>query len=324
MAKLAFNLKFSESHFSKNLDVFVGLSGGADSIALLHYLNEMNKSSEIGSLQAIHVNHGYSPESKKWENFCKDFCKDHNIELTTTSIKNLDSTASLEGSFRKARFKIFANILRSPAVLALAHHMNDQVETILFRMFRGSGPEGISGINEVNILDGIKVLRPMLKIKKDEIYEYIEKNKLEYIHDHSNDDEQFDRNFIRNRLMPLISERWPAAIKKISDLSELSKQDIEFKNIFMEQRIGEFQSESGLDILSLSKVSETERTYIIRHWIKKSGFPQPNRKTQLEIEKIFFCSQTTSNSSVQWKRADNEQKSCKMTTDKKSLIIKEP
>ena len=152
MAKLAFNSKFSESHFSKNLDVFVGLSGGADSIALLHYLNEMNKSSEIGSLQAIHVNHGYSPESKKWENFCKDFCKDHNIELTTTSIKNLDSTASLEGSLRKARFKIFANVLRSPAVLALAHHMNDQGETILFRMFRGSGPEGISGINEVSIV----------------------------------------------------------------------------------------------------------------------------------------------------------------------------
>ena len=103
----------------------------------------------------------------------------------------------------------------------------------------------------------------MLKIKKDEIYEYIEKNKLEYIDDHSNDDEQFDRNFIRNRLMPLISERWPAAIKKISDLSELSKQDIEFKKNFLEQRIGEFQSESGLDILSLSKVSETERTYVL-------------------------------------------------------------
>ena len=150
MAKLAFNSKFSESHFFKNLDVFVGLSGGADSIALLHYLNEMNKSNEIGSLKAIHVNHGYSPESKKWENFCKDFCNNHNIEFTATSVTNLDSTASLEGSFRKARFKIFANILRSPAVLALAHHMNDQVETILFRMFRGSGPEGISGINAVS------------------------------------------------------------------------------------------------------------------------------------------------------------------------------
>ena len=106
MAKLAFNSKFSESHFFKNLDVFVGLSGGADSIALLHYLNEMNKSNEIGSIKAIHVNHGYSPESKKWENFCKDFCNNHNIEFTATSIPNLDSTASLEGSFRKARLKI--------------------------------------------------------------------------------------------------------------------------------------------------------------------------------------------------------------------------
>ena len=324
MAKLAFNSKFSESHFSKNLDVFVGLSGGADSIALLHYLNEMNKSNEIGSLKAIHVNHGYSPESKKWENFCKDFCNNHNIEFTATSIPNLDSTASLEGSFRKARFKIFANIIRTPGVLALGHHMNDQVETILFRMFRGSGPEGISGINEVSIVDEVKVLRPMLKIEKDEIYEYVEKHNLEYIHDHSNDDEQFDRNFIRSKLIPLISERWPAAIKKISDLSELSQQDIEFKNIFLEQRIEEFRSESGLNISSLSKLSEIERTYIIRHWIKKNGFSQPNRKTQLEIEKIFFCSQTTSNSSVQWSRADNAQKSCKMFTDKKSLIIKEP
>ena len=284
----------------------------------------MNKSNEIGSLKAIHVNHGYSPESKKWENFCKDFCNNHNIEFTATSIPNLDSTASLEGSFRKARFKIFANIIRTPGVLALGHHMNDQVETILFRMFRGSGPEGISGINEVSIVDEIKVLRPMLKIEKDEIYEYVEKHNLDYIHDHSNDDEQFDRNFIRSRLIPLISERWPAAIKKISDLGELSQQDIEFKNIFLEQRIEELRSESGLNISSLSKLSEIERTYIIRHWIKKNGFSQPNRKTQLEIEKIFFCSQTTSNSSVQWSRADNAQKSCKMFTDKKSLIIKEP
>ena len=324
MAKLALNSKFSKSHFSKNLDVYVGLSGGADSIALLHYLNKIKESNEIGSLKAIHVNHLYSPESEKWENFCKHFCNNHNIEFTATSISNLDITTSLEGSFRKARFKIFANILNSPAVLVLAHHMNDQAETILFRMFRGSGPEGISGINEMSIVDGIKVLRPMLKIKKDEIYEYIEKHNLEYIHDHSNDDEQFDRNFIRSRLMPLISERWPAAIKKISDLSELSQQDIEFKKILLEQRIGEFRSESGLNILSLSKVSEIERTYIIRHWIKKNGFPQPNRKTQLEIEKTFFCSQTTSNSSVQWSRADKAQKSCKIVTDKKSLIIKEP
>ena len=73
MAKLAFNSKFSESHFSKNLDVFVGLSGGADSIALLHYLNEMNKSDEIGSLKAIHVNHGYSPESKNGRISVKTF-----------------------------------------------------------------------------------------------------------------------------------------------------------------------------------------------------------------------------------------------------------
>ena len=99
--------------------------------------------------------------------------------------------------------------------------------------------------------------------------------------------------------------------------------NIEFKNIFLEQKIEEFRSESGLNISSLSKLSEIERTYIIRHWIKKNGFSQPNRKTQLEIEKIFFCSQTTSNSSVQWSRADNAQKSCKMFTDKKSLIIKE-
>ena len=105
MAKLAFNSKFSESHFFKNLDVFVGLSGGADSIALLHYLNEMNKSNEIGSLKAIHVNHGYSPESKKWENFCKDFCNNHNIEFTATSIPNLDTQPVLKAALEKQDLK---------------------------------------------------------------------------------------------------------------------------------------------------------------------------------------------------------------------------
>ena len=197
---------------SADLEILLGFSGGLDSCVLLHLLANMQTQLDF-KLKAIHVHHGLSPSADEWLNFCKEKCKLLDIELYNVKVRiNEKRSLGIEGEARELRYKEIMK--KQKDVVALGHHQNDQAETLMLQLLRGSGLRGLSGMPEFDAKR--KFWRPMLNIKKEHLEKYAIENNIEYIQDESNDDINFDRNFIRKKVLPLIETRYSASIETIS------------------------------------------------------------------------------------------------------------
>jgi tRNA(Ile)-lysidine synthase len=186
--------------------VAVGLSGGVDSVVLLHVLHEL--APRYGyKLSAIHVNHGLSPNAGDWQKFCSAFCLELEIPFKAVRVKVQKQGRGLEAAAREARRAAFTGV-RADAI-ALAHHLDDQAETVLFNLLRGTGLEGASGMPVQGRLGRKLLLRPLLEVPRSAIRAYAAEHRLGWIEDESNADEGLTRNFIRRRVGPLLASKFP-------------------------------------------------------------------------------------------------------------------
>src|SRR5882672_1150796 len=184
----------------------VGLSGGVDSVTLLQVL----KNCAAGSgffLSAIHVHHGLSPNAGAWAQFCRALCARWGVPLAVRRVKVAKKGKGPESAAREARYQAFKN---SPCdAAALAHNRDDQAETVLMNLLRGTGVRGASGMPPRGRLDGKLLLRPLLEAPRAAILAYAREQGLEWVEDESNADESLTRNFVRRRLAPSIEARFP-------------------------------------------------------------------------------------------------------------------
>lgn len=186
--------------------VAVGLSGGLDSVVLLHAMHDL--APKLGyKLSAIHVNHGLSPNADDWQKFCSDFCLELGVPFRTFKVKVKKHRHGLEAAAREARRAAFMKT--GAAAIALAHHLDDQAETVLFNLLRGAGLEGASGMPALGGLGRKALLRPLLEVPRSAIRAYADKHRLPWIEDESNADETLTRNYIRRRVGPLLEARFP-------------------------------------------------------------------------------------------------------------------
>ena len=210
----------------------VGVSGGSDSMALLHYLYSIKEELEF-DLVAIHINHGIREESREEAEFVVRKCKELGVRVYQFKINALniakEKNQSVETAAREGRYEIFRSLISRGVVdkIALAHHQSDQAETILMHIFRGAGIAGARGMEPIR--DKIYI-RPMLTTSKKEIMEYIVNNNIDYVNDSSNGDITYNRNFIRNVLMPQICERYNGAEEAIVSFGKTVTEDDEFIN----------------------------------------------------------------------------------------------
>ena len=229
----------------------VGFSGGLDSSVLLHSLAASVQ--DTSKLFAIHINHGVSKDSDLWEKKCKYIAKDLGISFYTIKL-DLENSKKSEDNLRVARYKIFKEWAQEGDLICTAHHKDDQLETIFFRLMRGTGIEGLKGIPTWREDSGLTFFRPFLDFTKKELREYALHNRLNWIEDESNLDIKISRNFIRNSVFPLLFKFWPGLGKSLQFLSreafystsildEVAKADLE------SCRLG------SCDELSVSKVS---------------------------------------------------------------------
>ncbi|MEW6689404.1 MAG: tRNA lysidine(34) synthetase TilS [Pseudomonadota bacterium] len=184
----------------------VGLSGGVDSVVLLHLLHAL--APRFGyKLSAVHVNHGLSPNADDWQRFCSALCSDLDVPLKILRISVSKKKQGLEAAAREARRAALQKA--SADAIALAHQLDDQAETVLFNLLRGTGLEGASGMPASGTLGRKLLLRPLLGVPRSAIRAYAAAHRLGWIEDESNRDESLTRNFIRRRVGPLLEARFP-------------------------------------------------------------------------------------------------------------------
>jgi tRNA(Ile)-lysidine synthase len=184
----------------------VALSGGVDSTVLLHVLHGL--APQLGyRLSAIHVNHRLSPNAGAWQRSCAAYCRELGVPLVSRKVSVVKSGAGLEAAARAARRKVFAAL--DVDAIALAHHQDDQAETVLFNLLRGAGLAGASGMAALGRLGKRKLVRPLLGVRRADILAYAKQHRLKWVEDESNASEALTRNFLRRSVGPLLEQKFP-------------------------------------------------------------------------------------------------------------------
>lgn len=275
----ALNKQAHSRHF------LLGLSGGLDSVVLLHAMTRLRERSG-GSLQlrALHINHQLQEQSATWAQHCATLCESLAVEFSSIEV-TINASAGIENAARQARYYEFEAALREDEVLLLAHHRDDQMETLLLRLIRGSGSRGLSGIpasrelgRELGGEPGReqgrgRLIRPLLGIDRDELLLYAEAAKLSWVEDGSNEDESFDRNYCRHTLLPLIEARWPGYRESWSKSAVLARESEALLQELAAMDLVAIATESR-SVVSRDKLlalSATRRRNVLRVWLEGLG-----------------------------------------------------
>ena len=281
-----FSNKYTALHGTN--DLWVAFSGGIDSRVLLELAYQYTKLFSNYKLHAIHINHGLHKNSDDWARHCSDVCKTLGIPLYVLPIKlDIQPGQSLEAIARQARRTIWENLLPANATLLLAHHAQDQAETILYRLFRGAGPTGLSGMAEAKIFGKGILLRPLLNVAKADSDEFAEQNKLIWIVDDSNANIKFDRNFIRHIIIPTLCKRWPKVVDNIRRGGELCAETAELVNADSQALLNNLTGTVAgtLSISKLLAITETQCFTVIRAWLANNNCQMPSRSQLYRIKR---------------------------------------
>lgn len=196
-----------ERHAPPGARLVVGLSGGIDSVVLLHALTGLRRD----GLAALHVHHGLSPHADAWADFCAAFAGGLGVPFECVRVTVERNTPDgLEAAARRARHAVFARAAADWIVLA--HHRDDQAETLLFNLLRGAGLKGAAAMQEASG----RLLRPLLEVGRAEIAAYAQARRLAWIEDESNADIRHSRNFLRHRILKPLAQRFPAATRNLA------------------------------------------------------------------------------------------------------------
>ena len=302
--------------------IFVAFSGGLDSTALLFLCKKALKQKKISNLKAIHINHNLSKNSDDWQQHCESFCRSNNIEFESFVVEVPNLRSSIESQARQARYKIFESLLDENDQILLAHHRDDVLETILLRLFRGTGVDGLSGINDKRSLGKGEIVRPFLNLPKSDLRIFIDENDLPYVEDDTNSKNDFDRNFLRNEIVPSLEKRWNKLSERVT-LTSLTAKKKKLSLDFMLEK--NFKKEISKGIIERANFIEMPSFLIeelIRLILRKKGVALPSQKVLSEIMNVFFHKKPTNESYVEWSRKDGEQIGGKVFSEHNDIIFK--
>ena len=272
MCSTTLNINNITGNLPPNSGCLIAYSGGADSTALLHLF------SKLENITAIHINHNINPNAKSWENHCRKTCEQLGIELIIEQAQLPDKS---ENSCRIARYEFFRKHLKENQILLTAHHAQDQAETILLKLFRGSGLKGLSGMEQYTDFAQGKLYRPLLDISPQKLRDYLVKNNINWIEDDSNLNNNYRRNFLRNQVFPEILKQFPDAIEKISQSGKNLKTTYDWLNEL---------SSSNTTSLKLETLNNTDKKYqstLLYQWLSQKNIPLPDKSTIQQIVHDF-------------------------------------
>ena len=255
----------------------VALSGGVDSVVLLHLLHQLQKTHHF-TLKASHVHHGLSKNADKWVKFCEKLCAKLSISLDVNYIQlPQKKSLGIEGEARRLRYE---KLLKSKTdLVVLAHHEDDQAETFLLQLIRGAGVKGLSSMAHFD--DSRRLWRPLLNTSRTDIESYAKKHQLKWIEDESNQNIDFDRNFIRSKVLPILKNRFNHIIKVISrsssHLAEAQNLLDDLAKIDIKSYLKSDNYKHKLQVKTLDKLSNSRAKNVLRYWLEINNQLMPSK-----------------------------------------------
>jgi tRNA(Ile)-lysidine synthase len=252
----------------------VGFSGGADSTALLHAISTIQNQLDV-PVSAVHINHGLHDDADLWQLQCETFCRQNGIKLVCLRIKLENrSGKGLEAEARHLRYEAISALLKSGDCLLTAHHADDQAETLLLNLMRGSGVDGLSAMPDSRPLGNGVLQRPLLGFQNSVLREYLGDNNIEWMEDPSNQYLNHDRNFVRHEIIPLLEKRWPEVSKRLllthKAMTDARKLLEKLADVYLGQNLTHpFVLQVNSQLLDEQELFKL----VIRRWIKQSGSP---------------------------------------------------
>jgi tRNA(Ile)-lysidine synthase len=269
-------ISLSQLH-KKMKSITVALSGGVDSVVLLHLLHQLQKRQTF-TLKASHVHHGLSKNADKWVKFCEKLCAKLSISLDVNYIQlPQKKSLGIEGEARQLRYE---KLLQSQTdLVVLAHHEDDQAETFLLQLIRGAGVKGLSSMAHFDATR--RLWRPLLNTSRIDIEKYAKRHQLKWIEDESNQNIDFDRNFIRSKVLPLLKNRFNHIIKVISrsasHLAEAQHLLDDLAQIDLKSHLKSINYKHKLNVKTLDKLSNARAKNILRYWLEINNQFMPSK-----------------------------------------------
>jgi tRNA(Ile)-lysidine synthase len=270
-----------KDRFLTNKHIVLGLSGGVDSVFLLHYLQQFHPE----NLQAVYINHHLNSQANIWQEFCKNLCKRLNVSFLSIDIF-LEGSSNIEENARKKRYHALSRLLTPNSVLCTAHHQNDQAETLLLQLFRGAGVLGLSAMPKLKKLKTGWHYRPLLNIDKNHILTQSKNHNLSWIEDDSNQNQDFKRNFIRNNILPELEKSYQNIHKTLARSakhqaeSAILNQDLAILDM---AQFNILSPQNQLKATALKNLSTQRMNNVLRAHLVTLGFTLPSEKILQQI-----------------------------------------
>lgn len=228
-------------------------------------------------LRAVHVDHGLQAVSPAWSQHCSEVCAALGVPCTIERIQVVcQGEESVEAAARRLRYERLAAHVAAGDILLTAHHENDQAETVLLALLRGTGAHGLAAMPGVSRFGGGTHARPLLGFSRAAMTAYATEEKLRWVEDASNADEGMSRNFLRSRVMPLLSAHWPAAPRTLARAATNSADTARLLDEIADSDVAVCLHHGKLSATELRKYSVPRRRNIVRFWVRRSGFYPPS------------------------------------------------
>ncbi|MBT7444831.1 MAG: tRNA lysidine(34) synthetase TilS [Methylococcales bacterium] len=243
-------------------------SGGVDSHVLLHALSQIK--CQLPPIAAINVDHQLQAASAGWAKHCQKICAELNVPITCLQV---DATPvnreSPEEAARKRRYEAWAELLQPGEVILLGQHLQDQAETVLLRLLRGAGPAGLSAIPERRALGDAQLLRPMLHVDSAQIHAYALNQQLDWVEDPSNHSLDYDRNYLRHQVLPLLKQRWPQVEQSFSRSAALCGEYERRQHKGFQADLQRCVEDGALCLEPLIEYTQDIQVQLVRYWLQE-------------------------------------------------------
>ena len=266
--------------------IIVAYSGGVDSHVLLHALHNIRQEVQLNfDLSVIHIHHGLSQFADQWQSHCEKVCATLDIEFQTANV-NVQTVPrqSLEAQAREARYSKLIELAPANSHVVLAQHQDDQLETFLLQLKRGAGPKGLSAMNRAWVSHcplqsnkQVRFYRPLLKITQLAILDYAQQHHLKWCEDESNQNTDFERNFLRHDVLPVLQHRWPEISRSVARSAALCAEQQGLLDEICAEKLKDIQaSANSLHLPALEALSQSWIHQLVRYWLCELGIRSPS------------------------------------------------